>query len=122
MIDFELKVGECDLEDSDFRIDADNEMLADKEWKKEQVQSIPFETKQAVVEHWLSSKKMKQGMLQHVQRRYWFAKSMLQMLKKQMNEMGDKKHKVHEIQKFVFKKIQDVRNKLANVHDSNLKR
>ena len=44
-LDFELPVDECDLEDSDFGIEENNKVFADKEVEKEGVPSIPFETK-----------------------------------------------------------------------------
>ena len=39
-----------------------------------------------------------------------------------MNKLGNKKHKLHEIQKCIFKKFQDARNKRVNAHGSDLKR
>ena len=37
------------------------------------------------------------------------------MWEKQINKLGDKTHKGHEIQKYVFEKFQDARNKCVNV-------
>ena len=49
-LDFELPVDKCNLEDSDFGLDENNEIFANKEIEKENVPSIPFKTKQTVVE------------------------------------------------------------------------
>ena len=46
------------LEDSDFGTDENNETFADKELEEEEVRSIPFEIKQAVVEYSRNSKKL----------------------------------------------------------------
>ena len=51
MLDFELPVDECNLENSDFWMHENKEMFADKELEKEEVKCITFETKQAVAEY-----------------------------------------------------------------------
>ena len=45
ILDFELPVDECDLEDSDFDADENNETFGDKESEKGEVRNIPFQTK-----------------------------------------------------------------------------
>ena len=42
------------------------------------------------------------------------------MWEKQINKLGDKTHKGHEIQKYAFEKFPDTKNKCVNVHDSDL--
>ena len=45
------------LEDSDYGVDENNETFSDKEVEEEEVRSILFETKQAVVEYSRNSRK-----------------------------------------------------------------
>ena len=73
MLDFKQPVDQRDLEDSDFDID---DTLTVEELKKEEVPSIPFGTRLAVVEHWHSSEKMKHSTLRPVQRHFRFVKSL----------------------------------------------
>ena len=73
---FEQPVDQGDLEDSDFDID---DTFTDEESKKEEVPSIPFETRQAVVECWRSREKMNHRTLQAIQRRFRFVKSLPQL-------------------------------------------
>ena len=60
---------------------------------------------------------MKHRTLRAVHRRFRFVKSLSQLYvwEKQINKLGDKMHKGHEIQKYVFEKFQDARNKCVNV-------
>ena len=55
-LNFKLPVDECDLEDSDFDIEENNETFADKKLEKKKFIIIPFETKQAVSNSRQSSK------------------------------------------------------------------
>ena len=45
-----LSFDECDFNDSNFGVDDNNEMFADRKLEKEKVQNFLFETKQVVVE------------------------------------------------------------------------
>ena len=76
MLDFEQPVDQGDLKDSDFDMD---DTFTDEELIKMEVRSIPFEIRQAVVEYWRRSEKMKHRTLQAVQRRFRFVKSLSQM-------------------------------------------
>ena len=85
---------ECDLEVSDFGADENIETLADEKFEKEEVPNAPFKTKQAVIEYFRNSIKMKHRTLQAIQRMHKFVKnvSQLHMWEKQMDKLGDKKN------------------------------
>ena len=52
-----MRCDECDLENSDFGIDENNETFADKEMEEKEVPSTLFEANQAFIEYWRSSSK-----------------------------------------------------------------
>ena len=121
---------DLDSSETDFEVEYDtqNEFIGDEETSNDELEKetkiISWEYKKAVVQYWRSGKRSKYRSFQSVQTIFRFVSRLgtLYEWEKEIEKSGSHRHKLTEIEAFVFQKFQDCRKRYSIVHDSDLRR